>query len=203
MANLIKIETIGDLSYVYTPYNADFIEQIKSGIGGSYWDARRRAWCVPTENLPEVRIILQRHYGEDDLPSTEPTYTVKLTFRDIAGKFHGPVIACGKIISSAKYRDSGATCQEGVSFLEGHPQSGGSAKNWTSLVPAGSVILVRGVTKKNLSKKLPQGCTMEILDQPPTYTALVEERQRLQERLAEVDKLLENYQTQKEDHHDS
>ena len=57
----------------------------------------------------------------------------------------GPIVLLGRIIASARGRDSGARVGEGVAFIDGKPQSGGSVKNWTTEISEGSIFVVADV----------------------------------------------------------
>lgn len=97
----------------------------------------------------------------------------------------------GKSIASAWGRDSGARVGDDVAFVEGRPESGGSFKNWRSVVPAGSVVVLHNVPQAALQMELPEGVTAEVM-QPATIDrdALQAERKHLLARLAEIDQLL-------------
>lgn len=186
----IKINTIEDRAYLETPYNANFVAAIKR-IGGASWDRDRRAWCIPADAIDQAREIMRRVYGEDDRPSTEPSVSVRLTFGREVSELRAPVTILGKSIASAWGRDSGARVGDDVAFVEGRPESGGSFKNWRSVVPAGSVVVLHNVPQAALQMELPEGVTAEVM-QPATIDrdALQAERERLLARLAEIDQLL-------------
>lgn len=186
----IKINTIDDRAYLETPYNANFVAAVKQ-IGGARWDRDRRAWSIPAEAIDQAREIMRRVYGEDDRPSAEPNVSVKLIFSDEVSKWHGPVTILGKTIASAWGRDSGARVGGDVVFVEGRPKSGGSVKNWYSVVPEGCVVVLHNVPQAAMQMELPEGVTAEVM-QPATIdrAALEAERERLLARLAEIDQLL-------------
>lgn len=186
----IKINTIDDRAYLETPYNANFVAAVKQ-IGGASWDRSRRAWSIPAEAIDQAREIMRRVYGEDDRPSTEPSVSVKLTFDDRICEWHAPVTIMGKTIASAWGRDSGARVGDDVVFVEGRPESGGSVKNWYSVVPEGCVVVLHNVPRAALQMELPAGVTAEVLESKgPDRAALEAERARLLARLAEIDQLL-------------
>ena len=186
----IKITTESNTAYLSTPYNADFVAAIKQ-IGGATWDRDRRAWAIPADAIDQAREIMRRVYGADDRPSAEPSVIVRLTFGREVYKLRAPVTILGKTIASAWGRDSGARVGDDVAFVEGRPESGGSVKNWCSVVPAGSVVVLHNVPQAALQMELPEGVTAEVM-QPATIdrTALEAERERLMARLAEIDQLL-------------
>jgi hypothetical protein len=66
-------------------------------------------------------------------------------------------------------------------------------KNWTSDVPAGSVIRLLNVPVALLDNDLPEGVTVQVVEQPKhaeTADSLQAERVRLLERVAEIDRQL-------------
>ena len=186
----ITVTTEAETAYLSTPYNANFVAAIKR-IGGARWDRDRRVWAIPAEAIDQAREIMRRVYGEDDRPSAEPSVSVKLTFSDRICEWRAPVTILGKTIASAWGRDSGARVGDDVAFVEGRPESGGSMKNWYSVVPAGCVVVLHNVPQAALQMELPEGVTAEVM-QPATIdrAALEAERERLLARLAEIDQLL-------------
>ena len=101
----------------------------------------------------------------------------------------------GKPLAIATGRDSGAKPGEGVAFIEGSPKSGGSAKNWYTIIPAGCVCEIY---------RVPKSKAVELLSEQPTYykvsiksqnqadrEELVCEKKKLLERLSEINRLLD------------
>jgi hypothetical protein len=188
---MITTKNNGTQTAVYTPYNAAFVSAIRK-IGGARWDAGSKAWMVPTASLPQVRAIMRDVFGEDDQLDTCKRVTVRLTFREICSAECRPVEILGKTVSKAYGRDSGARPGDDVAFEAGGPRSGGSAKNWRSVVEEGSVAILRNVPETMLDKaELPEGVTMEIIqDSGIDRAALLEEKEKLLARLAEIEKML-------------
>ena len=186
----IKITTTEKRACLLTPYNADFVSAIKR-IGGAHWERDSRTWSIPVEAIDQAREIMRKVYGEDDRPSAEPSVSVRLTFSEEVTEWHAPVTIMGKTVASAWGRDSGARVGDDVAFVQGRPESGGSVKNWRSIVPAGCVVVLHNVPQAALQMELPDGVTAEVM-QPATIdrTALEAERERLLARLAEIDQLL-------------
>lgn len=188
---MITTKNKGTQTAVYTPYNAAFVSAIRK-IGGAKWDPEGKAWMVPTASLPQVREIMRNIWGEDDQLDTCKRVTVRLTFREICSAECRPVEILGKTVSRAYGRDSGARPGDDVAFEAGGPRSGGSAKNWRSVVEEGSVAILRNVPETMLDKaELPAGVTMEIIqDSGIDRAALTEEKEKLLARLAEIESLL-------------
>ena len=191
MCNIKVIVKDGRAS-VFTPFNRDFVNAIRN-VGGRKWDADEKCWTVPEEALPQVRQIMMEVYGETDLPGTCGSVTVKVTFKEEYYERCNDVIIFKKVIASARGRDSGARPGDDVTFLEGEPTSGGSMKNWESVVPAGCVVLLRHVPLTVWEQdKDSEYYTAEIVDEGKDVKRkeLEEEKARLLARIAEIDKEL-------------
>lgn len=189
---MITTKNNGTQTAVYTPYNASFVSAIRK-IGGARWDAEGKAWMVPTASLPQVREIMRNIWGEDDRMDTVKRVSVRLTFHEICSAECRPVEILGKTISRAYSRDSGARPGDDVAFEAGGPASGGSVKNWRSVVEEGSVVVLSSVPETILDEAaLPCGVTMEIIegDNFENRSALIEEKEKLLARLAEIENLL-------------
>lgn len=186
----MKIEIVDTKAYIYTPYNAEFVKAIK-GIGGARWNRDKSAWAIPADYADQAREIMRRVYGEDDRPDCGERVDVRLTFDSSVSEWQSAVTIYGKTISRAYGRDSGARCGDDVAFVEGQPESGGSVKNWTSVVPQGSIVVLHNVPATLLDQPLPKGVRAERLEERKSNRdALMAEKQRLLERIAEIDNLV-------------
>lgn len=145
MCDQIKIEKVAeDRIAIYTPYNPQFVSKIKAA--GARWNAADKAWTMHAANIDVAREILRAVYGRDDMPAAdEKLVRVRVTALQNISADRGPIVLLGRIIASARGRDSGARVGEGVAFIEGKPQSGGSVKNWTTNISEGSVFVVADV----------------------------------------------------------
>ena len=190
----IKVNIENGRAKVFTPFNRDFVAAIKN-VGGRKWDADNKCWTVPEESLSQVRQIMMDVYGETDLPDAGGSVTVKVTFKEEYSERRDDVIIFKKVIASARGRDSGARPGDDVTFLEGKPTSGGSMKNWESVVPAGCVVLLRHVPLSVWEQDKDSDSeyyTAEIIDEGKDVKRkeLEEEKARLLARIAEIDKEL-------------
>ena len=114
----MKITIIDTAAYLDTPYNPEFVSQIKN-IGGARWDSSRREWKIPAACVEQAREIMRRVFGECDLPDETRRVNVKLTFSEsICGNTRESLIIFGKQIARAYGRDSGAVAGGDVSFIE-------------------------------------------------------------------------------------
>lgn len=132
----IKIEIQNGKAELYTPYNRNFVQSIKA-LGGARWDSNKRCWTVSEEMIPHARKIMMDVYGYTDEEKGE-TVTLKVTFSDRAYADKTSYVLFGKTLSRAYGRDSGAVPGEDVVYIEGKCQSGGSVKNWESVVKEGT-----------------------------------------------------------------
>lgn len=188
----MKITVTGDHAALYTPYNADFVARIKS-IGGARWNPTLGAWTIPSNMVDAARELMRCVFGVDDTTTECNPITLQVTFHDEVSTIAGDVTMYGRCLSHASGRDSGARCGENVAFLSGAPESGGSAKNWRSVVPAGSVVLLKDVPEAlYLSRPEISGCTVTPIESPCTSRIeLQNELDRLLVRIAEIKSQLE------------
>lgn len=175
---------------IETPYNPEFVERVK--VMGGRWDREERVWVVDERNTEAVRQAMREVYGRDDRPTTLVSVRVKTTQSFYA--LRGPVKLFGRVVASAWGRDSGARIGDNVAFTRGQPESGGSVKNWRTVIPEDCVIVIHDVPKAAVAEELNWNGTYgtyEILE-PDTVDrkALEEERAALLARLAEIDDLL-------------
>ena len=189
--NDIKIVAAGNgRSAVYTPYHKDFVSRVKLMQGR--WDADERCWTVPDCCLEDVRQAMRDIYGRDDSPVSE-TVDVTLRFLSEVSEPRNAVCLLGRMIAQAYGRDSGAKTGSGVAFLEGEPKSGGSAKNWDTIVPEGCVVKLYDVPAAAFESgkcQLPKGVEIIQAVSRVDRDALLQEKESLLARLEEIDQLL-------------
>ena len=175
--------------FIDTPYNPNFVEKLK-WLGGK-WNPNERVWVMDARNSEAVREAMREVYGRDDRPV--PLVSVRITTdTEISGR-RGPVTFFGRIVASAWGRDTGARIGEGVAFEKGKPDSGGSAKNWCTVVPKDCVIVIHDVPADAVEQELDWASwcgTYEIIQLAIDQDALERERETLLARIAEIDNLL-------------
>lgn len=192
----IRIKNTTDgMAEVYTPYSAEFVAALKRQIGGARWNNSKKCWTVPEEALDAVREIIKSVYGYTDVEDAGRLCTVVLRTTDIVKGERGPVSLFNRPVARAYGRDSGATVCDGVVFKEGAPESWGSVKWWYTVIPEGCVFEMHHVPEKAIEKES-LSPDYEILSITPeeddSRKKLLEERERLLARLAEIDKELGN-----------
>lgn len=196
---MIKIEIEKEKAVIFTPFEPNFISKIK-GIGGARWNSERKAWVIPVSALEAARAILRECYGQADNDIAVPTCTLILTFNDQVSEWHAPVAYFGKVLSHAYGRDSGAKPGEDVAFIKGKPTSGGSVKNWYSVVPQDAIVELYKVPVPLYEAQkgtIPECVAVEKLEAQATKAELLAEKERLltdakriTNRLAEIEEIL-------------
>lgn len=182
---------------LYTPYNANFVAQIKH-IGGAKWDSANRCWTIPADMVDEAREIMVSVYGYCDEQDSAETVTVEINTTDSLWSAERESITMfGKTVAQAWGRDTGAKVGADVAIISGKVGSNGSAKNWVSTVEAGSKIILKNVSKAIYEKEIEatlakygKDCTIKVIDQNIDREALKAEKEKLMARLAEIEKLL-------------
>lgn len=186
---MIKIEVKDGVANVYTPYNPDFVKKIK-GIGGAKWNGPQKCWTIPQTAIEAAREIMTNIYGYSDIKENE-TISLKVTFNEAVYGSCSDVLLFGKILSHAYGRNSGAKVGDDVAYISGGATSGGSAKNWNSIVKKGSVAILTNVNKSVYEKaEIEYDITVEVLETKVNKKSLLEEKERLLKRIAEIEKLL-------------
>jgi len=187
----MKITNIGNGKIaIETPYNPNFVSKIKKA--GGKWNPGNKTWETDERSIEAVRAIMREVYGQDDLP--QELVNVKVTIGQQSISQHtGPIVLFGRAIASAWGRDSGARVGEGVCFESGSATSGGSAKNWYTIIKENSVFTVYDIPKKAVEEKLGWSDdygTFEIVENSDPLAALKAEKEALLKRLTEIDAIL-------------
>ena len=186
----MEIKIKNNVAEVYTPYNSDFVRKIKQ-IDRSRWDRSNGCWTVPVDNIDLVREIMMDVYGMTDT-SISRTVKLRITVKEELSQLRGDVNMFGKCLCRAWSRDSGGRSGDGVSYVKEKPYSGGSAKNWYSIVPEDAEIILTDVPVQLYEKeKDDDRIEVQIIDEAPDKNKLLKERESLLKRLDEINKILE------------
>ena len=191
---LISITRSGSDISVGSPFHPAFVNRAKE-LGGK-WDSTAKVWTFDARDEDDVRALCRAVYGTDGSPDTK-LVDLRITFKSGARAGQRAVYVCGREIARAWGRDSGAKLGEGVKLVEGRITSGGSSKNWATVVDAGSVFIVRDVPEAKARAEA-EACntdefSIEILTSAPAavdVSALQAEREKLVARMAEIDAIL-------------
>lgn len=187
----INVRFEGGYAYINSEYNAEFVRNLKKKIGGARWTGE--SWRIPEEAIDTARTVMEDAYGHSDLGGNE-VISVKAEFSE---GYYAPkedVVLYGKVIASASGRDSGARLGTDVECISGGVTSGGSVKNWTSVVRENSVFILRNVNQnlyereRGLDER--RGIKSEIVGSKIDREKLIAEKERLLERIREIDQLL-------------
>lgn len=169
---------------VETPYNAEFVSALKSSVSGCKWDKDARKWIVPASGEETLKNLLAKHFGYRPGASG---VTVIIQAKAELHEYGNSVSFHGIPIARATGRDSGARVCENVCLLEGKITSGGSVKNWQTVIRAGAKFRV---------DQVPEGLVgnddWEVVEvvAGDKKAALLAEKAQLEKRLAEIDAAL-------------
>lgn len=153
-------------------------------------------WYLDEEDEDTVRNICYDIYGTTGNDNPE-LVTVRLQVsedEDIEALQQG-VFLGGRCIARATGRDSGAKLGPKVVVTEGRaPRSGGSMKNWRTIVPAASVLEIRKLplpAAQRLAEARDDRFVATIVGRTsPDLDALKARRQQLLDELAEVEQMI-------------
>lgn len=173
-------------------FHPDLAQKAKQ-LGGK-WDGGEKCWIFDERDDEHVKKLYMRIYG-DDGETTQNLVDVRITVVEELSECCGAIYACGKILAKAFGRDSGAKVGDGVKLLKGKIDSGGSMKNWRTIIGDGSVFELRDVTERaakvEFDKYNSETYKVEIIAQCKiNLDALTAEKERLLQRLTEIEELL-------------
>ena len=135
---------------------ADYNEQLVAEcrrLGGK-WDPEEKAWIFSG--------LVESEVEELDLRYNSKKVAVKIHFSEEESAGTGPVTVAGIPIASASGRDSGAKLRDGIAVLSGGASSGGSRKNWYTIIEAGTTL--RMYMPEALIKEEIDGVTIERIE---------------------------------------
>lgn len=135
---MVKVERELSCIRVVSPYSADFVRRARRLAGE--WDGR--AWVFPLEVEEPLLELLNRIYGyvPDGTTANARVYRVEAVTEVRACR--RPVTWNDRVLAAARGRDTGAYTGRRVVLIGGRITSGGSVKNWETIVCAGAVFLV-------------------------------------------------------------
>lgn len=194
---MIKIIKNDSEIFVTAPYQEDFPRAARQ-LGGR-WASASKQWVFDARDHERVKDLCADIYGTDGSDCND-----LVTLQLIAGEqdiysddrealYVGPIQ-----IARAYYRDSRVDLGDNVIISKGLARSGGSRKNWKTVLSAGSHVEIRDIPRGMAEAALGEA-TGEYSDWadaqiPEDRTidrqSLHEEANRLRKRLAEIDALL-------------
>ena len=143
-------------------YCSQAIRKIKN-LGQATWDKTMKGWLVSKAYEVELKDILLEYYGTDGSFSDKRVNIELVTNQDIK-MCQKPVLFAGKTLAQAFHRDSGAKVGQNVALIEGSINSGGSTKNWETIVEKGSRFKLMNVNEQLLSFENDKLFTYKIID---------------------------------------
>lgn len=176
---------------VTAPYNPDLVIVMQK-LGGKF---EGNAWSFDPRDEDTVRNACREIYGTDG-DDNPPLVDVRLHFVSRVIEEREGLVIMGRHLAKAYGRDTGASLGFGVVVVSGSmPTSGGSMKNWTTVIPKDTVLEVRDVPRAAFDKLVsdpPDWVEAEIVREHAGDRAkLEEERARLEERIKAIDEMLE------------
>ena len=176
---------------VKSPYNIDFVEEARRRNGS--FNSTKKEWFFDERDEDYIRELCIKIYGTDGEITAE-TVNVRVTVNSTWAEWRGGLALYGRQIARAWGRDSGAKSGEGVIWVSGDgADSGGSVKNWRTIIAAGTVIELRDIPKSLVeNNNIPDELSVEIISENSIdKDALKAEREKLTARIDEIDKLLD------------
>ncbi len=143
-------------------YCSQAIRKIKN-LGQATWDKTMKGWLVSKAYEVELKDILLEYYGTDGSFADKRVNIELITNQDIKMS-QKPVLFAGKALAQAFNRDSGARVGQNVALIEGNINSGGSSKNWETIVEKGSRFKLINVNEQLLSFESDKLFTYKIMD---------------------------------------
>lgn len=172
---------------ISTPYNQDFVKEIKAF--GAKWNSLKKTWDIIDELEEHVVELLKKHYGYG--ANVYKYITIKSC--DYTTALNSAYTIAGRPICRAFGRDSGATVCDQIAFLSGNPTSGGSMKNWRTVINKGSVIKIFNATDAILEAVKEHDCFELVeVDTGNKKDALLKRKNILMQELAEIEEKLKS-----------
>lgn len=123
-------------------YNAKMVE-ICHKLGGK-WDGTAQSWVFSA--------LVEDKVEELDEKYNSALVALEIKVIETFYEYESAATIAGFTIARAYGRDSGAKIGDGISFIEGKPGSGGSRKNWATVIKEGTVFRMQ----------IPEGCIPDI-----------------------------------------
>jgi hypothetical protein len=172
---------------IKSPYNSDFVDGARD-LGGE-WNPDCESWSFPIWREEAVSLLCARVYGVAISEMDAAPVNVRITARSDIKCEKGPVMFAGRVLVKAFGRDSGAFMGDGCALISGEKASGGSVKNWCTIIREGAVLEMMNVLPAQAIDD--DNWSVEIIT-PPSASALRDERARLVARIAEIDAMIGN-----------
>jgi hypothetical protein len=120
-------------------------------IGGK-WLGPEAGWVFPLEEEDALRRVCLDIWAVDGSPSaSHKTVDLQITVderapvRSIFVAYQSPIFLVGREIAASLKGLHGARPGRGVKFLEGKPRCVSSSNSWMTIIPNGSVFIIRDI----------------------------------------------------------
>lgn len=128
LCHKIKLEVEGGKVKTTSPYNSDFVTKAR-GLKGAWGDGK---WAFNISVLEHVKNAMLECYGVTGEHPYETVVLIVKNLNDYARREGFELF--GRSIAKAYGRDSGAKAQEDIFLVKGEFTSGGSVKNWQTVI---------------------------------------------------------------------
>lgn len=171
---------------VSAEYNKNFIRKVK-GLKGK-WNPDEKTWDVPLEYEEQLYRLLKDVYGYLPSDQTDMT-TIQINAADFEDSDDGKIKLGSMVLVWRPGRDSYVRLSDNVAILKGEfAARGGSAKYPMVNAGNGVILQVKNVPKALLKSIPDEKYTVEM--STINKELLLEEKQKLMDRLEEIELLL-------------
>lgn len=190
---MIKIKEIDNNKIeIYTPYNREFVSKVKK-ISSAKWSYNKGCWEMDKIEIGVVRKFMMDCYGENDIEFAEKV-DVKVKFLQTVEVYYKGIELFGRTIAYAFGRDSGAKLGDKVTCLDGEYRSGGSMKNWKTIIDEGAEFIIRDVAKNTITEYDKEIFKIEIIEKSNSnedkIVELEEQKKELQKKIKKINEQL-------------
>jgi hypothetical protein len=189
---MVKLKKKDGKLFTYTPYNKNFISTAKN-LNGK-WNSIDKCWVFDERDESDIKDVLLDCFGVDGTGKEENCCIILKNNTKIESGYR-KALFCGPVeIARAYGRDSGAKMSGKAILKNGNVDSAGSLKNWYVSLDENSTIELRdiplGIAKK-IKREEKCWASIDIIE-PNSINpeALKKERERLVQRIKEIDSIL-------------
>lgn len=190
----VTVTDRGNSTILDSPYNRDMIPEAKQ-LGGK-WNPALRAWEFDIRDHDKVEQLAARFYGYTPADTGE-TVTIRVNAYDYVPddyREYNKVVVAGRIVATRPSRDADVRLARNVILHSGAFAGRGGSRNSPCIIGDNGdrpepVLEIRDLPTGALSLLDKERKPYELVDGDPKR-ALREERDRLMNRVAEIDRLL-------------
>lgn len=193
MKECVKVIKVNGKIKVTSPFHSELPSRARA-LGGKF-DKSSKEWVFNEKAYDEVKVVYEEIYGEFDAPVEK--VDVKIRLKDSIAAEQKSIYICGVQIARAFDRDGGAKTSENCVLNDCCATSGGSRKNWTTVIAITGedpYIKIFDIPVKSIEKEVEKEneYEIEILSTPYEEEALIKEKESLLNRIHEIDKMLKS-----------